>query len=182
MRCSVKSKLEKRGSGSVGYQNVRLDKFLKRSGVGLGCCFQIILVCKLLHVSFRICFIFLVNGSEQMLALLVQSYKSGGGEKGPKKCSSAMFYLKRCQVIRKFHRFFFLASFRKKNYFRFTLSQCSEKTDALQFQYRNFSNMKALSEAEVKLQTCICFINIVTSFRRINLFSVIKGVKGQKVV
>ena len=127
MICSVKNKLEKRGSGSVGYQNVALDKFLKRSGVGLGCCFQIILVCKLLHVFFRICSNFLVNGGEQMLALLVQSYKSGGGEKGPKKCSSAMFYLTRYQVIRKFHRFFFLPPLEKKNFFNHIKSMFRKK-------------------------------------------------------
>ena len=76
---------------------------------------------------FQNMFHFLVNGGEQMLALLVQSCKSGGGEKGPKKCSSAMFYLTRYQVIRKFHRFFFLPPLEKKNFFNHIKSMFRKK-------------------------------------------------------
>ena len=47
--------------------------------------FYISLVCELVHVSFRMHFIFLVNEGDQVLAFLVENYKKGGGGGRSKK-------------------------------------------------------------------------------------------------
>ena len=68
-----------------------------------------------------------------------------------------------------FTGFFLLAYSEERVLFDSHQVNVQKKTDALQFQYWNFSNMKVLNEAEVKFQTCMIFINIVTFFRRIKM-------------